>query len=117
MPATVDRGPIHLIISFCILEFICYLAVIIGEQYLFSLWSFKGRHIPAGSKLIACRGIATSLILFNNPQDETARAAMRERVAKIAISPEDIANAVAYAIDQPDNVELGDIVIRPSVQD
>jgi len=55
--------------------------------------------------------------LTDHIQDETARAAMRERVAKIAISPEDIANAVAYAIDQPDNVELGDIVIRPSVQD
>jgi NADP-dependent 3-hydroxy acid dehydrogenase YdfG len=55
--------------------------------------------------------------LADHIQDEAARAAIRERSAKIAISPEAIANAVAYAIGQPDNVDVGDIVIRPSVQD
>lgn len=55
--------------------------------------------------------------LVDHIPDEAARAAVSERMKKIAISPEDIANAVAYAISQPDNVEVGDIVIRPSVQD
>jgi NADP-dependent 3-hydroxy acid dehydrogenase YdfG len=55
--------------------------------------------------------------LTDHVQDEAARAAIRERIEKIAISPEAIANGVAYAIAQPDNVEVGDIVIRPSVQD
>lgn len=49
--------------------------------------------------------------------DEVARTAIRERMEKIAMPPEAIANAVAYAIGQPDNVDVGDIVIRPSVQD
>jgi NADP-dependent 3-hydroxy acid dehydrogenase YdfG len=29
---------------------------------------------------------------------------------------EAVARAIAYAIEQPDNVDLGDIMIRPSVQ-
>ena len=33
-----------------------------------------------------------------------------------AISPDAIANAVIYAISQPDDVEVGDIVIRSSKQ-
>lgn len=37
-------------------------------------------------------------------------------IAQMAISPEAIANAVIYAISQPDDVEIGDIVIRPSKQ-
>lgn len=44
-------------------------------------------------------------------------AAVKDKMETIAISPDAIASAVAYAIEQPDNVELGDIVIRPSAQD
>ena len=50
-------------------------------------------------------------------KDDTAKAVLKEKAEKIAISPEAIANAVMYAISQPDNVEVGDIVVRPSVQD
>lgn len=50
-------------------------------------------------------------------KDPVARAAIKEKAAKIAISPDAIAGAVAYAISQPDNVDVGDIVIRPSIQD
>ena len=55
--------------------------------------------------------------LADHIPDEAARAAIREKVEQIAISPDAIANAVAYAIGQPDDVDVGDIVIRPSVQD
>lgn len=34
-----------------------------------------------------------------------------------AIEPEDIANAVLFAFDQPDNVNVNDIVISPTLQD
>lgn len=50
-------------------------------------------------------------------KDEATRSAIKEKAAQIAITPDDIANAVAYAIGQPENVDIGDIVIRPSVQD
>lgn len=47
--------------------------------------------------------------------DEMKNAAAKT-VAQIAISPEAIADAVIYAISQPADVEVGDIVIRPSRQ-
>jgi NADP-dependent 3-hydroxy acid dehydrogenase YdfG len=50
-------------------------------------------------------------------KDESTRAAMKEKAEKIAISPDAIASAVAYAISQPDKVDVGDIVVRPTVQD
>jgi NADP-dependent 3-hydroxy acid dehydrogenase YdfG len=55
--------------------------------------------------------------LADHIKDEAARSAIQEKAAKIAITPNAIAGAVAYAINQPDNVDVGDIVIRPSVQD
>jgi len=39
-----------------------------------------------------------------------------KNMEQIAISPEAIANAVIYAISQPKDVEVGDIVIRASAQ-
>jgi len=44
------------------------------------------------------------------------KTAASNAVAALAISPEAIANAVIYAISQPKDVEVGDIVIRPSKQ-
>lgn len=49
--------------------------------------------------------------------DEAARLAVKEKTARFAITPDAVAGAVAYAISLPDNVEVGDIVIRPSIQD
>ena len=37
-------------------------------------------------------------------------------MAKLAIAPEAVARAIAFAIEQPDDVEIGDITIRPTVQ-
>jgi NADP-dependent 3-hydroxy acid dehydrogenase YdfG len=54
--------------------------------------------------------------LIDHIKDEAIRVAIKETAAMIAISPYAIASAVAYAISQPDNVDVGDIVIRPSVQ-
>ncbi len=55
--------------------------------------------------------------LTDHIKDEATRVAIKERAAQIAITPDAIAGAVAYAINQPDSVDVGDIVIRPSVQD
>ncbi len=50
---------------------------------------------------------------IKNPQMQEAIAAAMEQ---LAISPDAIAEAVVYAINQPADVEVGDIVIRPARQ-
>lgn len=34
----------------------------------------------------------------------------------VGIPPEAVARAIAFAVEQPDDVEIGDIAIRPTVQ-
>ncbi|TCR75578.1 NADP-dependent 3-hydroxy acid dehydrogenase YdfG [Rhizobium sp. BK376] len=45
------------------------------------------------------------------------RAAIRKRKEELAISPDAIARAIAFAIEQPDDIEIGSIVVRPTAQD
>jgi NADP-dependent 3-hydroxy acid dehydrogenase YdfG len=52
----------------------------------------------------------------NNIKNEEMKTAIQKGMEQIAIDPTAIANAVIYAISQPDDVEIGDIVIRPSKQ-
>lgn len=49
-------------------------------------------------------------------KNEEMKATIKEGMFQFAIEPSAIANAVIYAISQPNDVEVGDIVIRPSKQ-
>jgi NADP-dependent 3-hydroxy acid dehydrogenase YdfG len=49
--------------------------------------------------------------------DPAVRAAIDKRKQDYAIAPDAIARAVAFAIEQPDDVEIGSIVVRPTAQD
>jgi NADP-dependent 3-hydroxy acid dehydrogenase YdfG len=49
--------------------------------------------------------------------DPGVKAAIQKRKEELAISPDAIARAVAFAIEQPDDVEIGSIVVRPTAQD
>ncbi|WP_158813012.1 SDR family oxidoreductase [Methylocapsa sp. S129] len=49
--------------------------------------------------------------------DPAVKAAIGERVSNVAIPPSSIARGVAYAIEQPADVDVGSIVIRPTAQD
>ncbi|PZW69886.1 NADP-dependent 3-hydroxy acid dehydrogenase YdfG [Pseudomonas sp. URMO17WK12:I1] len=51
--------------------------------------------------------------LADSISDEGARDAMRE-FRKVAISPAAIARAVAYAIEQPADVDVSELVVRPT---
>ncbi len=55
--------------------------------------------------------------LTDSIKDPAVRTAIKEKAAAIAISPDHIAEAVVYAMSQPANVDVGDIVIRPTAQD
>ncbi|SKC03623.1 SDR family oxidoreductase [Dyadobacter psychrophilus] len=52
-----------------------------------------------------------------NIKNESIRDVLTQRASEIAIPATAIAEAVAYAIAQADQVDIGDIVIRPTVQD
>ena len=49
--------------------------------------------------------------------DPAVREAMAKRIGALAISPDAIARGIAFAIEQPADVEVGSIVIRPTAQD
>jgi len=52
----------------------------------------------------------------SNIKNEEIRNTIQQNADQMAIPAEAVAGAIAYAIEQPDNVDVGDIVIRPSVQ-
>ncbi|MFF4470218.1 SDR family oxidoreductase [Streptomyces sp. NPDC001599] len=49
--------------------------------------------------------------------DAGARGQTLETRDRIAIPPQAVARAVAFAVEQPDGVDVGDIVVRPTAQD
>jgi NADP-dependent 3-hydroxy acid dehydrogenase YdfG len=51
--------------------------------------------------------------LADSISDETARGAMRD-FRRIAIPATAIARAIAYAIEQPDDVDVSEIIVRPT---
>lgn len=49
--------------------------------------------------------------------DPAVKSAIEERASNLAIPPASIARGIAYAIEQPADVDVGSIVIRPTAQD
>lgn len=49
----------------------------------------------------------------SNPR---VRAQLEQARAKFAISPDAIARAIAFAIEQPADVDVGEIIVRPTAQ-
>ncbi|WP_419212649.1 SDR family oxidoreductase [Maribacter sp. X9] len=54
--------------------------------------------------------------LVDEMENQEMKKVILKKMEQFAINPEAIANAVIYAISQPKDVEVGDIVIRPSAQ-
>jgi len=53
----------------------------------------------------------------DNITNESMKTAIQQKSEEIAIPAEAIAQAVAFAMEQPDYVDVGDIVVRPTRQD
>jgi NADP-dependent 3-hydroxy acid dehydrogenase YdfG len=60
----------------------------------------------------ACRAIELADSI-DNPE---VREQIRRSRDEFAISPDAVARAIAFAVEQPYDVEIGDITIRPAVQ-
>lgn len=54
--------------------------------------------------------------LDSSIQDPEARRAARAAMESFGMPPEAVARAIAFAIGQPRDVEIGDITIRPTLQ-
>ncbi|WP_159477767.1 SDR family oxidoreductase [Dyadobacter sp. 3J3] len=54
--------------------------------------------------------------LADEMKNQEIKTAILKNMDALAISPEAIASAVIYAISQPKEVEIGDLVIRPAAQ-
>ncbi|MEV4599687.1 SDR family oxidoreductase [Amycolatopsis sp. NPDC049253] len=54
--------------------------------------------------------------LVDYVEDPGQRAQAQEAMAALGIAPEAVARAIAFAIEQPDDVEIGDLTIRPARQ-
>lgn len=54
--------------------------------------------------------------LVDEMENQEMKTAILKNMDEFAISPIALANAVMYAISQPKDVEVGDIVLRPAAQ-
>ena len=54
--------------------------------------------------------------LQDSMTDPKVAAAMREQADKLAIAPEAVARVMAFAIGEPDDVDVSEIAIRPTAQ-
>ncbi len=52
----------------------------------------------------------------NDISNPAVREQIAERKAAIAMPPEAIARAIAFAIEQPEDVDVGEIIVRPTAQ-
>jgi NADP-dependent 3-hydroxy acid dehydrogenase YdfG len=62
-------------------------------------------------------GFIDTTFVETSISDPAVREEIGRRKRELAISPDAIARAIAFAIDQPDDVEIGSIVVRPTAQD
>jgi NADP-dependent 3-hydroxy acid dehydrogenase YdfG len=79
----------------------------------------EGLRQEAGNKL-RVTGISPGFIHTDFAESMTnpnVKAQIVDARDKMAISPDAIARAIAFAIEQPSDVDIGDIVIRPTAQD
>jgi NADP-dependent 3-hydroxy acid dehydrogenase YdfG len=79
----------------------------------------EGLRMELHSQNIRCTMISPGAVATELPEsssEEATRQNLRE-FYKMAIPPDSIARAIAYAIEQPAEVEVDEIVIRPTAQD
>src|SRR6201987_4734038 len=92
---------------------------------VYSATKFAVRAITEGLRMehradnIRCTIISPGAVATELPEsssEEATRKNLRE-FYKMAIPADSIAGAISYAIEQPADVEIGEIVIRPTAQD
>ena len=78
----------------------------------------EGLRLEADGKL-RVTGISPGFVgtnFANSMTDPEMRASIQTSMDEMALPPEAIARAMAFAIEQPDDVDVNEIVVRPTVQ-
>jgi NADP-dependent 3-hydroxy acid dehydrogenase YdfG len=78
----------------------------------------EGLRQEAGEKLrvtVVSPGM-TSTSFAESVTDPATRAGLEHRRDEIAMPPAAVAHAIAFAIDQPPDIDVGEIVVRPTAQ-
>jgi NADP-dependent 3-hydroxy acid dehydrogenase YdfG len=92
---------------------------------VYSATKFAVRAVTEGLRMehkadnIRCTMISPGAVATEAPEgssDEATRKNLRE-FYKMAVPADSIARAIAYAIEQPDEVEIDEVVVRPTAQD
>lgn len=95
-------------------------AVYSGTKYFVKamMESFREESIQEGNHIrttvLYPGAINTGLLETIN--DAGIKSAVENIYKKVGISPEAIANAVLYAVSQPDEVDVSDLIVRPSAE-
>lgn len=74
----------------------------------------------AGAKLRVTEvspGFIDTSFAASSITDPDVKAMINQQKERLAISPNAIARAIAFAIEQPEDVEIGSVVVRPTAQD
>jgi NADP-dependent 3-hydroxy acid dehydrogenase YdfG len=80
----------------------------------------EGLRMELHSENIRCTIISPGAVesdLKNGTSDPSSAAYVKDLYEKIAIPADSVARAVLYAIEQPADVEIDEVVLRPTAQD
>jgi NADP-dependent 3-hydroxy acid dehydrogenase YdfG len=81
----------------------------------FAVWAIS-EGLRQESKTIRVTTISPGVVeteLGSDITDDSAKGALQE-FRKIALTPDAIASAVLYAVSQPDNVDVNEVIVRPT---
>lgn len=95
-------------------------AVYSGSKYFVKAMmdSFRQESIAEGNRIrttVLYPG-AINTGLLGSINDAGIKSAVEDIYAKVGISPDAIANAVLYAVSQPDDVDVSDLIVRPTLE-
>jgi NADP-dependent 3-hydroxy acid dehydrogenase YdfG len=80
----------------------------------------EGLRMELHSENIRCTIISPGAVeseLKNGTSDPSSAAFLKDLYKKIAIPADSVARAMLYAIEQPADVEIDEVVLRPTAQD
>lgn len=92
----------------------------VATQSVYSGTKYAVRAISEGLRQEAGENIRVTIISPGMTRtfepESIADPVMRARFEKVAMPPEAIARAIAYAIEQPSDIDVNEIIIRPTAQ-